>query len=429
MIEILNIFYLIFVFALFSLFGINIFSFFKNKELIIGDVNCLVKNFIIFLSLVWLSSILDFNKSLYFNILFYLSLFLGIFIFYYKSKINYSRINIFLLFFLLILTGLSIVLSHDLFMSHDVRLYWIKKTITFFNGLFVENVKGLKEEYPHYGTYLWGFIWKNSFLNYEYTGRLVYIYIYLISILFSVNIIKKSLNIKYLFFIIIIFLTFDMKYFDGRQDILIFSFSLIMFTIMYNILINKKNINLNYFFLLLIFNLILWTKTEGILYISINSFIILLFAKNKMKYFFCLFTILIIFFKISFYIYHGQPLNPSQDMFDHNTLELIKDINLLNRSFMIIYWYFISLLKNPLLIFGIIFLLVSFIKENKIINKFYYLILSFILINVGIFFTYLITKYDFPFAMIGGLDRVIYQHSGIFLVPLIYQINKSKFLK
>jgi len=55
----------------------------------------------------------------------------------------------------------------------------------------------------------------------------------------------------------------------------------------------------------------------------------------------------------------------------------------------------------------------------------------YILLALGIFASYLPTKYDFPFAMIGSFDRVILQHSGIFILLIIdfflYKNHKIKF--
>ena len=46
-----------------------------------------------------------------------------------------------------------------------------------FNFSNLSNVPGVVA-YPHLGTYGWGLLWKNSLVDYEYTGRIFYIYIY-----------------------------------------------------------------------------------------------------------------------------------------------------------------------------------------------------------------------------------------------------------
>ena len=95
---------------------------------------------------------------------------------------------------------MSIVIANDLFLSHDSRLYWIEKAKIFYNGKFVNDDMTIKNEYPHFGTYLWGYFWKNSYIDYEYTGRIPYIIIYIFAISHTVNVLKTRVPIKLTFF-------------------------------------------------------------------------------------------------------------------------------------------------------------------------------------------------------------------------------------
>ena len=111
-------------------------------------------------------------------------------------------------------------------------------------------------------------------------------------------------------------------------------------------------------------------------------------------------------------------------MFDEKTFSRLFEIDLLNRTFLITYWYFISLFKNPILIISILIFILFAVKESGFLKKYSYMVFIFLILNVGIFITFLPTKYDFPFALIGSLDRIIYQYSGIFLLPIILAIKK-----
>jgi hypothetical protein len=174
-----------------------------------------------------------------------------------------SYLLIFIITFLI-----SIIIAHDLFFSHDVRLFWFEKTIMFYNDFFVTSDDTIKPEYPHFGTYLWAFFWKFNFLDYEYFGRIFYAFIYTFSIYFLINKIKfKKDFIKYFIFIFIIFLNFKIKWFDGRQDILLFSFNLFAFAFLHELIFNKSVQKIHVIGFLLTVNLLMWIKIESILYI------------------------------------------------------------------------------------------------------------------------------------------------------------------
>ena len=104
--------------------------------------------------------------------------------------------NLDFIFLFFVTSSLSIIIAHDLFLSHDVRLYWIEKALLFYNDFFIIDDQTIKPEYPHYGTYLWGFIWKINFLDLEYFGRIVYLMTFVFSIFYILN--KINFSKKYL---------------------------------------------------------------------------------------------------------------------------------------------------------------------------------------------------------------------------------------
>ena len=204
-----------------------------------------------------------------------------------------------------------------------------------------------------------------------------------------------------------------------------FSFDLFIFRFLYEIFINKNNEKKNLILTILLLNLILWTKTDGLLYLIVYGFILFLFLEKKNKLI-SLFSILFLFvIKVYFYKFWGISLNPSVQMYDANILQRISEIDIFYRLYSIIYWYLINLFKNPLLLISLLILLAIYISDRRFLSKFRYIFIFYVFITLGIFASYLPTMYDFPFAMIGSFDRIILQHSGIFLLPIFYFVVKK----
>lgn len=430
MIEVFNIIYFLFIFLLFSQFGLLQIENNSKIKLNFFDINQLSFYFLISLNFIFLSSIFNFDKNFFFYFLLVLSLF-SILNFLIKKKnkfiisINKPLILLFLIIFLL----LSFQISHDLFFSHDVRLYWFEKVLLFYNDMFVTDDQTIKPEYPHFGTYLWSFFWINSPLDIEYFGRLSYLFIYLISIFYIFEKINfGSIFIKFYLILVVLFFTFQVKYFDGRQDILIFAFNLLIFGYLYEIINCKSKDKKNFVSLYLLINLIIWTKTDGLLYILVYGIIFAIFLKGKSKYFSISVLIVILFFKLFFYYYYNLSANPSKQMFDENTLNILLNIDFFYRTYEIFFWFILNIIRNPLLLLSMLVLIFIFYSNKKTFIQFSYLYLIFVLLVLGIYLTFLPTKYDFPFAMIGSFDRIIQQFSGIFLIPVLKFFENKKII-
>ncbi len=420
MIELVNIFFILFSILIFLTGGI--FNFYNNNKISIISIDNLSQNLILLLSYIWVASIFNLPKEIFFIFLYILSFFTIFYLILTKKDFSTEILTV---FSILIVFILSIVITNDLFLSHDSRLYWIEKAKIFYNGKFVNDDLTIKNEYPHFGTYLWGYFWKNSYIDYEYTGRIPYILIYIFAISHTVNILKTSIPIKLILFLIIILLSYESKYFDGRQDILLFSFNLFIFRFLYEIFINKQEVKKNLILSILTMNLILWTKTDGLLYLIVYGFILFYLLEKKTK-FISLFSILsLLAVKIYFYTFWKLSLNPSAQMYDTNILQRITEIDIFYRSYSIFYWYVINLFKNPLLLFSLFILCFIYFSDRRFLLKFKYIFIFYISITIGICVSFLPTMYDFPFAMIGSFDRIILQHSGIFLLPIFFFITKK----
>ena len=159
----------------------------------------------------------------------------------------------------------------------------------------------------------------------------------------------------------------------------------------------------------------------------VYGFILFLFLEKKNKLISLLSISLLFGIKIYFYKFWGISLNPSAQMYDANILQRITEIDIFYRLYSIVYWYLINLFKNPLLLISLAIISVIYLSDRRFLLRFNYIFIFYLFITLGIFASFLPTMYDFPFAMIGSFDRIILQHSGIFLLPIFYFItNKLK---
>tara|TARA_Y100000816_G_C26070384_1_gene562955 strand:+ start:314 stop:1612 length:1299 start_codon:yes stop_codon:yes gene_type:complete len=430
MIEILNIVLTIIVFfilSFFSYFALNAFKINKNNTDII-DISG--KNFLILLNAILILSLFNPNKEITFFAFLFLSL-VSIYIFFFKNR-NITNKIFYIILFLFVLI-ISIDISNNFGYTWDTKKYYLHKATGFYQNFFIDDfVK--KTEYPHFGTYIWSFFWKNNLLDYEYTGRLIYGYIYALSIFYFVNSFNVLSHIKIFISILLILLTYKTILFDGRPDVLIFSLFLFLSKHFYEIF-HKREINfVNIFFIVLILNLILWTKSEGIAYVLLTTFTLLLFIKKntKKKLILASLILLIILTKYATYHYYGLSLNPNVETFSSKILSFINFEFVITRSIQILSWYFIYLFTNPIIIFSILSLILISIKYKKLLTQFNYLYFFLIAKFCVIFVTFFITIYPMPFHLKYSLDRIIFHSSGLFLVVIYYCIinflkDKKKF--
>ena len=142
-------------------------------------------------------------------------------------------------------------------------------------------------------------------------------------------------------------------------------------------------------------NLLLWTKNDSFLYVITYLILVLIYLKNpeKLKLIIGISTVLVI--KIIFYKIYDVSLNPNLDTFEKNLFTHLSDIDLLYRLSQIFLWYLVGLLRNPILLLGII--LFYFFLKIQIFKKYFYYFLAYIIISLGIFLVYLVTNTIFHF--------------------------------
>ena len=133
---------------------------------------------------------------------------LFIFIIFKKKYFNLFKKNFYFnLTFIILFYSVAILIVKKGYLEYDALAHWIFKAKVFYQGGAVSNLEGIPfDYYPHLGSYLWAFFWKNSLIQNEYLGRLFFLYIFLISI-FSL---KSKLSSYFSNFekILIIFLIF-----------------------------------------------------------------------------------------------------------------------------------------------------------------------------------------------------------------------------
>ena len=430
MIEILNIVLTIIVFLILSFFSYFALNSSKINENNTDIIDISGKNFLILLNAILILSLFNPNKQIIFFVSLFLSL-VSVYIFFFKNR-NITNKIFYIILFLFVLI-ISIDISNNFGYTWDTKKYYLHKATGFYQNFFIDDfVK--KTEYPHFGTYIWSFFWKNNFLDYEYTGRLIYGYIYVLSIFYFINSFNISSHIKIFISLLLILLTYKTILFDGRPDILIFSLFLFLSKYFFEIF-HKREINfVNIFFIVLILNLILWTKSEGIAYVLLATFTLLLFIKKniKKKLLLALLVFFIISTKYATYHYYGLSLNPNVETFSSKILTSINFEFFITRSIQIFSWYFIYLFTNPIIIFSILSLIIISIKYKKLLTQFNYLYFFILAKFCVIFITFFITVYPMPFHLKYSLDRIIFHSSGLCLVVIYYCIinflkDKKKF--
>ena len=418
MIEILNIFLTVIIFLILSIFSNFLFFTSVKKQNNLDIIEISGKNFIIFLNTVLIFSIFNPDKEILFFLCFFLSI-LSLYVFLKKTgKFNNKFLYTFLFIFVFVI---AIDISNNFGYTWDTKKYYLHKATAFYQNFFIDDfVK--KNEYPHFGPYIWSFFWKNNLLNFEYTGRLIFGYIYVISVFYFINSFKFSDYIKVLISILLILTTYKSQLFDGRPDILVFSFFLFISKYLFEIF-HKNQFNYNNIILILLtLNLILWTKSEGIAYVLLITATLILFVKNNLnkKIFLSSLVLIIISLKYITYYYYGISLNPHEDTFN---LKLINDIDVnffVTRSSQIISWYFVYFFTNPIIILSSLSLLIILIRYKSLLSKFNYLYFFLLAKFCILYVTFFITVYPMPFHVKYSLDRIIFHSSGLFLIIIYY---------
>ena len=311
--------------------------------------------------------------------------------------------------------------------------FWIEKALIFKNGLSIEELKKTEpSNYPHLGSYLWAFFWKNSILKLEYFGRFFYAYFYVVAVIIIFNIsVFKNRNLLILISLIFILLTYEPYLLSGYQEYLIFSCLLISSRFIFLIDFNEfKRIKLLYLTIFILY-LNCWFKDEGLVYFLIFSIplIFLLNVQYQKKIIFFLSIPALVYVQL---ILENNLIGVSNltglNTLDENLLALA-DINILvTKIFKIIYHILIAFIKHPiwLLILSSIFI---FVLKNFNFEKIIKYFLICLTLNFGFIFAIFLTFPNLDFMLRLALDRLLFQTSGLYLILIIILMNNLRLFK
>ena len=414
MIEILNCLYLIIFFSVLfrlkfndsiinKLFQSNNFSLFEKYSI----------NILVVLLILLFFSFFNFDNTIVVYFLVVLNIFSLVQNIKKNNFINYfSSKNIFIL---LILTFvISIDLVSNIQLGWDGHI-WYFKALNYYENLSFFNLKNtMMNHYPHLGGIIWGLFWKISFLDYEYFGRIVYTFIYVVTILLIAEKISNNFNIKLIFSLVFFFLTYDLALFSGYQAYLIFSLIVIIVNLLNNINLKKTSYYQLTFFIFSSY-LLTWIKNEGLFYFSFIVFYIVFFQENKKRFFCLIIFALLVLLRI---FLMDKISNSSSSLLNFNSFDLILD-DLLFKIYLITKYFIIGLFKYPIWILLIVSLLL-----NKLNQKEYYIIYFGISSIVFIYSVYLFSgSQNLVWHLSGSLDRLMFHLSGFFMLFIAYRLK------
>ena len=425
MIEILNIFYLLAISSIIFSFPFN--NLYLKKKFFLTKLNLFEiysLNILFILTILFFLSFININTFFLFVIILSISI---INFFYFDWRL-FKKNFYFLIFFLLFFLVYSTEISTYPYLEWDAAVNWIFKTLNFKNDFSFQNLAEVPGYvgYPHMGSYLWAFFWKLSLFDHEYTGRLSFIFIYLIIFFSLVDKLNVNTIFKIFILIFLISISYDQILMHGYQEPLMFSLCVIFMIILEKI--DNKNRNFfNYFFLILCANLILWIKNEGMFFLLFLSFFIIskkeIVPKNKIVLI-SLFIILILI-KRSIFInifegvtmgWEGYEFLPFAELFSNQIPQRIP---------FLIYQLFMNFVKYPIYIIFILCFILTLIKEKKIINSLDFLIFLLINLSMSVSIFYFVNDPSWMHHAKVGLDRMLYQTSGVYLIYILKFFEKN----
>ena len=398
------------------LFFLFLSSFFieKNKN---NFFNNLVISVIYLVSFFLIISFFNLNHLIILALIIVLRIFFLIFInkkndIFFKVQDNFLfTFTIFCVFFIL-----SIDVASNAKLGWDAQNYFFEKVINFNEQkTFNEFKDNGAAHYPHLSEYLWSFFWKIHSFNYgqEYLGRIFFIYIYLLSIVYLVNnsILKESFKIFAFLFLII--LSYKPIYFNGNLEILAFSLFIIL-SVDLSIILRKKNYLDHLPRILLTILCLVWTKNESVVLVFINLIIFYFFYPYKKRFTLVYLLIPFIFFVSLRLFFNNYYAFNVPDYQIHETLDfsfeyLLKGIVVISEEFIK------GLFKNLILLISYIFIIFNIVLKNKDIFHRFQAVQGLFFV-IFLYSAFLFNLPDVEFQTKASIDRVLFILSGSLLI-------------
>jgi hypothetical protein len=410
------------------LYFFTLSSFFSDKKN--NFFNNQVFSLIYLISFLLVISFFRINHFLLFIFLILLRIFFLIFInkkddIIFKIKNNFLFTSvIFCIFFIL-----SIDVASQVQLGWDAQSYFFEKVINFNEQKSFNDFRNNgAAHYPHLSEYLWSFFWKIHTFNYgqEYLGRIFFIYVYLLSIIYLVNNsrIKKSFKIFYFFLLVI--LSYKNIYFNGNLEILAFSLFIIL-SVDLSVILKKKNYFHQLPKILLTILCLVWTKNESAVLVFINLIIFYFcYPHNKKNFFNYLFAPFILIFSLRLFFNYYYKFDVVDYRFNE-TLNL--NLNYLLKGTIIITEELIKgFFKNIILFVSCLFIILN--VASRIKNLFYkFQAIQGLFFIIFLYSAFLFNLPDVEWQTNVAIDRVLFLLSGSLLISFnYYLVRKFKFL-
>jgi hypothetical protein len=333
---------------------------------------------------------------------------------------NFILIIIFVIFNIILFTQIA---GH-MRLEWDGLAHWIYKAQIYFQEGTFADIKHVDfSYYPQLGSFLWGYFWKNSFLELEYFGRLIFPFLYLVGIFLSVSSLNnnKNLLIKIIIIIVLITLSLDFYLFGGYQEYLLF-FELLVFSKFFD-LYRKNRSNLLFVILFLDTVLILWTKQEGFFYNIILTIVFVVFCdqKNKIKALFSILVFLSIFLQIELKNNIIGNFEFNEPIIHNGLLRYLQISEIISTFLLISKNIIISFFRYPIWI-----LILFIVSYSQLFNQVkmetytkFYLLIYFIFVYAIYFQTQMNLEYLLPIT----IDRILLHGSGFMIYPVVILLN------
>jgi hypothetical protein len=427
MIEVISIYLQLLTFFVIFQFPINKSILNNHSELKFNFFEIITLNIIIHLFFYLVVSFLSISLKVFFIIEVLLGLSFIIFnmITLHKNNKfvmdnNFFLIVIFIIFNIILFTQIA---GH-MRLEWDGLSHWIYKAQIYFQGGTFADLKYVDfSYYPQLGSFLWGYFWKNSFLELEYFGRLIFPFLYLVGIFLSVSSLNNSKNllIKIVIIVILITLSLDFYLFGGYQDYLLF-FEILVFSKFFD-LYKKNKSNLLFVILFLDTVLILWTKQEGFFYNIILTIVFVVFCdqKNKIKVLFSVLVFLSIFLQIELKNNIIGNFQFNEPIIHNGLLRYLQISEIISTFLLISKNIIVSFFRYPIWILTLFIVSYSQLFNQVKIETYtkFYLLVYFIFVYAIYFQTTMDLAYVLPIT----IDRILLQGSGFIIYPVVILLN------
>jgi hypothetical protein len=439
MTEIISIFLSIIVLLMIFSFPLPLTSINRIKSINIYDV--LLVNIVIHSNVFLILSFFPLNTNFIFFI--YIILSICFFILFRKINFIYLKYNFLAIFFFIIsLYCIFINIAQSSILSWDGAAHWLYKAQNFFQETEYKNLINLPfNNYPHLGSYIWAFFWKNSLIQIEYFGRFFFVFL-LLSCCFSLGqqLDEKFSNFeKILISLLFTYLSTNFFLLGGYQEYFLFFIFFVFgrFFLLYQS--NPKFMKKKYLIILILLtlNLFLWTKQEGFFYFIILTAVFLFHIKSHLHYkflYFCFSLFLVfVFAKIKIFFFGNVTFNENV-----NINELFKNLFLLITEYLFNYSFYeifykilvitkyvlISFIKYPIWITIILSTAILIVKYKFFKNNFFFI--SYFFLHLALIYLVYFKHNDINTLIPLTLSRLIFPISGLYIFLIVILLNKLK---